>query len=254
MEILELPLLSDNYAWILKDDNSKDCAIVDPSEVGPVLKTLREKGLKLISILVTHHHWDHTGGIQGLRQELGEIPVFCSGYDGVQGRVPGATHLLEHGEHFVLLGHEVQCLEVPGHTLGAIAYYVPGARAVFTGDTLFTAGCGRLFEGTPEQMLASLRRLAELPRDTLVYCGHEYTEKNLRFALSLESDNEAIRLRLEEVSKARRAQRSTVPARLDVELQTNPFLRTHEEALVAFTGKTTPVEVFGEIREQRNEF
>ena len=167
MQIEPIALLSDNYAWLLTQEGSDACAIVDPSEAGPVRALIEARGLTLKWILATHHHWDHVNGIEDLVLG-GDVTVYCSSYDFDKGRVPCATVALSEGDSFELFGETVSCMEVPGHTLGAIAYYVPTSLAVFTGDTLFTAGCGRLFEGTPAQMHASLTKLAQLPVETLV--------------------------------------------------------------------------------------
>ena len=254
MQIETVPLLSDNYAWLLRHPQNSDCAIVDPSEAPPVLDLLQQKGLNLKAILATHHHWDHTGGIEGLVKACGSVEVFCSAHDKAEARVPQATVGLDDGATFELLGTEVRCMSVPGHTLGAIAFYVPSAKAVFTGDTLFTAGCGRLFEGTPEQMHTSLSKLGELPEDTMVYCGHEYTQKNLEFASTITPDDGAVAGRLAEVRALRAIDKPTVPAPLAVEKQTNPFMRATDNTVAEVLGIQGPVEVFTELRQRRNDF
>jgi hydroxyacylglutathione hydrolase len=232
MNITPLPLLQDNYAWLLWSSDSRDCAVVDPSECRSVMQAIDARGLRLRSILVTHHHGDHVGGVAELvaivsQAKSSVVEVYCSAYDAHAERVPCVTHPLEDGQHVSILGHDLECLSVPGHTLGAVAFYMKSLGAVFTGDTLFLAGCGRLFEGTPEQMFASLQRLASLPATTSVYCGHEYTEKNLRFAArdDVDGKNKSVRARLLAVEALRTNQLPTVPARLVDELATNPFIR-----------------------------
>jgi len=252
MNIKPIPLLSDNYAWLLWREGSSECAVVDPSEPDGVRQVVEAQGLTLRTILATHHHWDHTGGIDGLFES--GMDVVASTYDREQGRVPHVTRSFGDGDTFELLGEPVRCMMVPGHTLGAVAFYLPESEAVFTGDTLFTAGCGRLFEGTPAQMHASLSRLAQLPTSTQVYCGHEYTEKNMRFALSLQPTHGGLKQRCEQVAAARSKGEPTVPAPLSVELATNPFLRARAPELAAVVGGGDPVEVFAELRRRRDGF
>lgn len=250
MEIIPLPLLSDNYAWLLTREGTRECAVVDPSEAAPVAAAIAERKLELKWILATHHHPDHIGGIKELAGP--GVEVVASEYD--KDRIPCLTRLVGENARFGVLGCEVQCFLVPGHTLGAVAYYMPEANAVFTGDTLFTAGCGRLFEGDAGQMHVSLHKLGSLPERTLVYCGHEYTEKNLRFALSLEPRSVAIAQRLEEAMAQRLRQAPTVPAPLAVELQTNPFLRADSATMAKLTGESGGVAVFAELRRRRDSF
>lgn len=245
-----IPLLADNYAWLLV--RGSDAAVVDPSEAGPVLELLRGRGLTLRTVLATHHHGDHVGGIEELAEAFPGLEVICSEPD--RERVPKATRAVRNGDRIEVLGHPVRCLLVPGHTRGALAYHLPTADAVFTGDTLFTGGCGRLFEGTPAQMLQSLERLASLPGSPGVYCGHEYTEKNLAFALSLTPEDRAVAGRLAQVRSERAAGRPTVPAPLALERRTNPFLRCHDPALQAVTGRTDPAEVFADLRRRKDAF
>ncbi len=191
LEIIPLPALKDNYIWLLKNKASRHIAIVDPSEAEPVLKLIKSENLTPIAILITHHHWDHVGGIAGITKEH-NIPIYTPKTESVD----GSTHPVGEGDVVSLpeLDLNLNILDVPGHTSGAIAYYTD--KIVFSGDTLFTAGCGRLFEGTPPQMHASLSKFKSLADETLLYCGHEYTLSNLQFASTVEPDNKAIQVRL----------------------------------------------------------
>ena len=249
-----IPLLNDNYAWLITCADSLSCAVVDPSEGQSVEDVLRRKGLQLKTILITHHHWDHIGGVEHLIKACMLYSVIASDYDAAHGRVFGITHPVGNGAVLTALGTEFRVLSVPGHTLGAVAYYFPVQKLVFTGDTLFTAGCGRLFEGTPSQMYESLRLLCDLPPETLLYCGHEYTEKNLRFATTIEPDSIAISARLEEVVQLREKNLPTVPVPLYVELETNPFLRVDQAPVLRRMGLSDPVECFAKIRKSRDSF
>ena len=190
LEIIPITALKDNYIWVLKNKKNRHAVIVDPSEHEPVLKFIKTEGLIPIAILITHHHWDHVGGIAGLISEY-NLPVYAPKKE----MVKGSTNLVAEGDIVNLpeLNLDISVLDVPGHTAGAIAYY--SERMLFSGDTLFTAGCGRLFEGSPEQMYRSLSKLKKLPDDTLVYCGHEYTVSNLQFAASVEKNNKIVQRR-----------------------------------------------------------
>ncbi len=221
-----VPAFNDNYIWILSDDDGH-CLVVDPGDATPVFDHLRETGLEPRGILVTHHHPDHVGGVSRLHEHFG-MPVY-----GPAGEtVPCITDPLEDGDavETEAPAARFQVLHIPGHTLGHIAFFTDsGERPVlFCGDTLFAAGCGKLFEGTPEQMLASLDKLAKLPDDTLVCCGHEYTVNNLKFASTVTPDNEEVRARLLRARATRSADRPTLPATLAAERTTNPFLRADE--------------------------
>ncbi len=218
-----IPCLSDNYAYLVECSDTGTMAVVDPSESEPVLARLA--GKKPDAIWATHHHPDHVGGNEAVSAAFGGLPIL--GHASDKGRIPGQTRFLEEGDSFTLGSLAVSVLHIPGHTTGAVAYVVKGPRntAVFTGDTLFLAGCGRLFEGTPAMMHASLAKLAALPPETRVFCGHEYTASNLRFAAHLEPSNEEIRRRAEAVRVAREAGQPTVPGTMAEELRTNPFLR-----------------------------
>ncbi|ACY17844.1 hydroxyacylglutathione hydrolase [Haliangium ochraceum] len=225
MRIVPVPCLKDNYAYLVICEATNAATVVDPSEAAPVLAALEREGVALQAIWNTHHHWDHVGGNKELLQRFQEIDVV--GHASDKDRIPGQNRFVEDGEE-VSLGEELraQILFNPGHTRGAISYQLAAHDAVFTGDTLFLAGCGRLFEGTAEQMHSSLSRLAALPPTTRVFCGHEYTVANLRFAAAVEPDNQAVSERAAEVAKLREAGQPSVPASIALERVTNPFLRT----------------------------
>ena len=249
IEIEIVPCLSDNYAYLVKTGDV--CAVVDPSEPEPVRAALARRGWKLTHILNTHHHLDHTGGNLALKAETGAV-VVGPGKDA--GRIPGIDSGVEEGSDWELGGHKVQVLEVPAHTRGAITFVIDGNA--FTGDTLFTLGCGRLFEGDAAMMWQSLSKLMKLPDDTKIWCGHEYTQSNGRFALSIEPGNQALKARMDEVNALRAAGKPTVPATLGLEKQTNPFLRPDSAEIRKSLGMETEdtVAVFGEIRERKNNF
>jgi hydroxyacylglutathione hydrolase len=249
-EILPIPAFKDNYIWLLVSDGR--AAVVDPGDAAPVIAGLEALHLQLETILITHHHDDHQGGVEELVARW-QPRVFGPAEESIT----GCTDPLSGGETIDVLGQDVDVLTVGGHTRGHLAYYVPGA--VFCGDTLFGAGCGRLFEGTPAQMHASLARLAALPDDTLVYCAHEYTEANLRFAVAVEPENAALRARIERVAALRAAGRSSVPSTLGEEKATNPFLRCTETAVIEAAQAhaavdTSQVAIFAAIRSWRNGF
>jgi hydroxyacylglutathione hydrolase len=222
MEIEVVPCLTDNYAYLLVDPGGHT-VIVDPSESEPVLTALRRRGLNPVGIWATHHHHDHVGGIEGLLAEYPRLEVVGSAYDAERKRIPKLTHAVHEGDPLWFESRRVRLLFVPGHTLGAVAYVCEGA--VFSGDTLFSAGCGRMFEGTPEVMQTSLADLRALPEDTRLYCGHEYTEKNLLFAAHIEPNNSAIQDQLAQVRSKRAQGQPSVPTTLAEECAVNPFLR-----------------------------
>jgi hydroxyacylglutathione hydrolase len=251
MRVIPVPCLSDNYAYLVTAEGSDDAFVVDPSEAPPVIAALTKHGLRLVAILNTHHHHDHVGGNEDLLAKYGELPVYAYASD--KGRVPAQTVSVEEGNPFTAAGLEVRALHVPGHTLGAVAYVVEDA--VFTGDTLFVAGCGRLFEGTPAQMYDSLSgKLAHLPKATRVYCGHEYTVSNLRFAVHAEPDNRAAAEKLTAAQATRERGEPTVPSTIGEELATNPFMRCDEPALAARFPGGSAAEVLGAVRKAKDGF
>lgn len=247
MEIV--PCLLDNYAYLVMAPTG-EAAVVDPSEAEPVLAAARGAGVRLVAIWNTHHHWDHTGGNEDLLRTIPGLEVY--GHQSDRGRIPGQTRFVEEGDEVPLGPLAARVIHNPGHTLGAVTYVVQGCA--FTGDTLFGAGCGRIFEGDPPMMHASLRKLAELPPQTLIYPGHEYTSKNLAFAVRVEPDNEAMRRRKVEADRLRAQGLPTVPSTVAQERETNPFLRSHLPALAAAAGGASAVETFAALRRMKDHF
>ncbi|MCP4699443.1 MAG: hydroxyacylglutathione hydrolase [Gammaproteobacteria bacterium] len=239
----------DNYIWLIRSADGKYAAIVDPGDAEPVIEALRTLKCKPIAILITHHHYDHTGGIGGLLACY-PMPV----YGPAREDIPHFTHGLSEGDEVFLpeLDARFAVLEVFGHTAGHIAYY--GQESLFCGDALFTGGCGRLFEGTAEQMHASLTKISVLPESTQIYCAHEYTQANLKFAKTVEPENADLEARISDVRAARQQGRPTVPASLELEKRTNPFLRSHDPVVAAaaerFAGRalSSDPEVFATVR------
>ncbi|MGB0679405.1 MAG: hydroxyacylglutathione hydrolase [Polyangiales bacterium] len=243
LHIEPIPCLRDNYAYLVIDTDSGTAAVVDPSEAEPVLRALQRQQLRLTAMWLTHHHWDHIGGIVALQTQCGPLPVYASCYDAEHGRVPAQSEALQDGQRFAFGTRQVQALCVPGHTLGALAYHV--GDDLFTGDTLFLGGCGRLFEGSAAQMHASLLRLAALPAQTKVWCGHEYTRSNLAFARHVDPDNAALAARYAALPAQQAGRIQTVPGSIHEELATNPFLRC---ATLAAPHGLAPDDAFAALR------
>ncbi|MEM1350879.1 MAG: hydroxyacylglutathione hydrolase [Pseudomonadota bacterium] len=253
IEIITIPCLADNYAFLVHDDTTGETALVDAPEAAPILSALTEKGWTLSEIWITHHHFDH---VQGVAEILAAYPAKVRGAAADQHRLPPLDIALEEGEEFTFAGQPVRVLDVSGHTLGHIAFYMPDSDAVFTADSLMALGCGRLTEGTAEQMWESLSKIAALPPNTTVFSGHEYTGNNARFALTIEPDNEELILRSRSVEQARAQNQPTVPSLLSLELATNPFLRASNASVrenLDMQG-ASDVEVFAEVRSRKDAF
>jgi hydroxyacylglutathione hydrolase len=255
MNLLALPAFADNYIWMVHD--GQRALVVDPGDAQPVFHALQQHGLQLEAILVTHHHADHVGGVDALRDATGAIV-----YGPARERIPAPLHKLGQGDRITALGIAFEVIDVPGHTAGHIAYFASewdGAPLLFCGDTLFSGGCGRLFEGTPAQMLASLSALAALPGTTRVCCTHEYTLGNLKFARAVEPDNAALAQYQAECVAKRAADVPTLPSSMALELEINPFLRTRcatvQRAALAFDASTLDeASVLGALRTWKNQF
>lgn len=255
LQVHPIPAFDDNYIWALQAPGSNLIAVVDPGDALPVEQWLTENSASLAAILVTHHHADHTGGIQTLLNRH-DVPVYGSH----NSKYPGITHPLKQGDQLPLLGQVLQIQEVPGHTLDHISYYNPtGNGQLFCGDTLFLAGCGRLFEGDAAQMLDAMKYFRSLPESTDVYCTHEYSLANLKFAQAVEPDNQAIHTCTERCQQLRDNNQPTLPTSIAQELKINPFMRSDQPAVIAaaaqFNGTSgDEVAVFGAIRQWKNEF
>jgi len=253
--IIPLPALKDNYIWMLEDPYSLETVAVDPGEADPVFAYLQETKRTLNGILITHHHGDHTHGVKELLKKH-SVPV----YGAFNSSFHLTNRLLKDGERFSLFPHGlvITGIAIPGHTLDHMAFYAPSF--VFTGDTLFSAGCGRVFEGTAPQMWNSLKKLRDLPEDTYVYCGHEYTAQNLLFAKQVDPQNQHLLHHSEWVHDQRKLGNPTLPSTIGLEKKINPFLRIEEpevkEAICAHEGKKelTPHALFGALREWKNHF
>ena len=235
LEIRPVRALRDNYVWVLARPGDPRCAVVDPGQSQPVLDALEHDGLQLTAILLTHHHPDHVGGVPGLLEHF-DVPVH--GPD--DSRLPEEWQRHRDGDRVRLdaLDLEFEVLDIPAHTRSHIAFH--GHGLVFSGDTLFSVGCGRLFEGTPQDMQAALDRLAALPGDTRVYCGHEYTAANCRFALQVEPDNAALQRRAEQAERLTAEGRVTLPSTMSEEREVNPFMRSREPSVVAAARERAP--------------
>lgn len=227
LEIIAIPALSDNYVWLMHEATSGETVVVDPAVAEPVLAAAAARGWRIGQVWNTHWHPDHTGGNAGIKAATG---CMVTGPAAEFARIPTLDVQVGEGDRVAIGGIGAEILGVPGHTAGHIAFHLPAAAVIFTGDVLFAMGCGRLFEGTPEQMHANMQRLANLPGDTQVYCGHEYTLSNGRFARSVEPDNTDIAARLREVEAMRSRGEATVPTSIALERATNPFMRSRDAA------------------------
>jgi hydroxyacylglutathione hydrolase len=252
LELVTVPCLTDNYAYLIHNAATGVTALIDVPEAGPILAALQQRGWPLHHILITHHHDDH---IQGTAAVVAATDAMVIGARADAHRLPPLDILVEEGDRLVC-GEAFHVLDVPGHTIGHIAYHFPASRLLFTADSLMAGGCGRLFEGTPAQMHESLAKLAALPPDTLICSGHEYTASNLRFAATLEPGNPQLTSRITEVAAKRARGEATVPVPLQLELDTNPYLRAHLPALKAAVGlpDADDAMVFAEIRARKDKF
>lgn len=248
LKITPIFAFRDNYIWLIRSAEGREAWVVDPGEARPVLKTLAEENLQLTAILITHHHSDHTAGIRSLLTQYPTAHVFGPAKE----PIPNLTHHVQQGDEITGFGASFQVLDVPGHTAGHIAYF--GENSLFCGDTLFSVGCGRLFEGTPQQMHASLSKIAALPPETQIYCAHEYTLDNIAFAKWVEPGNADLRRREAEAHNLQDQEKPTVPSHLAVERLTNPFLRFDEPTVIraaeTFAGRSLQggAEVFATVR------
>jgi len=255
IKIEPISAFTDNYIWCLHDGDT--AWVVDPGDAAPVIGFLEAHKLRLEGILITHHHPDHTGGILELQRRY----ALATTYGPFNSAIAGIDHPLREGDSAAALGMDFTVLEVPGHTLDHIAYFTLNSVSplLFCGDTLFSAGCGRLFEGSAPQLYHSLQKFMQLPETTKIYCTHEYTQSNLRFALAVEPDNLALRRRSEQVSQLRATQQPTLPSTLALELATNPFLRVQQSAIQAAVSQqgascATDADVFAALRRWKDQF
>lgn len=253
LDLVTLPVRQDNYVYLIHDEASGATALVDVGETGPVLKALKDRGWTLTEIWLTHHHGDHIEGTEDLVAQTG---AKVTGAAADTNRLPNLDRQVADGDRFDFAGHPVTVMDVSGHTVGHIAYHLPALRAAFTADSLMALGCGRLFEGKPDQMWDSLSKLAALPAETIVCSGHEYTQSNARFALTVDPENRALQDRAAAVAKARAEGRPTVPTVLAEELATNPFLRAGDPGIRRQLGMeaASDAEVFAEIRARKDRF
>ena len=251
LEVFQFPVLSDNFGLLLHDPATAQTATIDAAEAAAVKAALAARGWSLSHILVTHHHSDHTDGVLGLKQDY---PAAVFGPAADTRPIPGLDRGLAGGDRFTFAGHPVEVLFAPGHTKGHIVYHLPSDSLAFVGDVLFSLGCGRVIEGTMEQMWRSLDVLRRLPQDTRIYCGHEYTEANARFALTVEPGNEALRRRAEEVKELRAKSLPTLPTTIAAELAANPFLRPESAEIRRKLAmpEASNAEIFAELRERKN--
>ncbi|XP_076285976.1 hydroxyacylglutathione hydrolase, mitochondrial-like isoform X3 [Lasioglossum baleicum] len=253
MKVQVLPALEDNYMYLIIDEATQEAAIVDPVDPDAVISAVQQNNVNLTKVLTTHHHWDHAGGNEKLCKQIGNLQVY-----GGDDRIGALTNKVKHDDTFNIGELKVQCLATPCHTTGHICYYILGDQdtpVVFTGDTLFAGGCGRFFEGTAEQMYKALVQvLGSLPNETKVYCGHEYTESNLKFGKHVEPQNEAIIQKIESVRVQRGKFQPTVPSTISEEKQTNPFMRVHEKSVMDHAEKNDPIETMAFLRLEKDNF
>ena len=253
MQVTPIPCLQDNYAYILIDNDSKTTGVVDPSEAFPVITFLKKKNLELNYIFNTHHHFDHIGGNLELKKLYNSKIV---GFSGDKHRIPGIDITLDDNEKWIFGNSSVKILHIPGHTLGHICFFFEKEKIAFTGDTLFSLGCGRIFEGNHKQMFSSLNKLKKLPKNTKIYCGHEYTYKNAEFCMKYDKNNTTLKNQFEKVQKLRANNLPTLPTTLESELKSNIFLRCNQNDLkIKLSMKNQEdLKVFKKIRDLKDIF
>ena len=239
MKIQIIPCLQDNYSYLIIDKKNNTACVIDPSEADPIIEYLENNNIKLKFILNTHHHYDHVGGNEKLKEKYGARIV---GYKGDKDRIPKIDTLVDDQETWIYENFEAKVIHVPGHTLGHVCFYFYKEQSVFTGDTLFSLGCGRIFEGTHSQMFNSLMKLKELPQNTKVYCGHEYTKQNSNFCIAHDKNNENLKAKIDDIKIKLKAGMSTIPSTIKDELECNIFLRSHN------------VETFSKLRDLKDNF
>eukprot|EP00041_Stephanoeca_diplocostata_P028863 m.835298 g.835298 ORF g.835298 m.835298 type:complete len:325 (-) comp23454_c0_seq6:319-1293(-) len=254
VEVHTVPTREDNYVYILRRVEDNTCAVIDPSDAQPIFSKIREFGedARIVNILNTHHHHDHVDGNAEIKAGFRECVVVAPALEA--DKIPCVDDVVHDNNEIEVLSNRVKVISTPGHTNGHVAFYIPAMNVLFCGDTLFSLGCGRLFEGSPEDMLTSLQRISSLPRSTLVHCGHEYTLSNAAFAQTIEKNNAALDARVAEVRDLRRAGKPTVPTTLGLEMDTNPFLRAHlpEVKLGVGMGNASTLDVFTELRARKD--
>ena len=253
MQVTAIPCLTDNYAYVISDNNSKIVGVVDPSEASPVVSFLKKQNLKLNYILNTHHHFDHIGGNLELKKIYNAKVV---GFIGDKHRIPEIDITLSNNEKWIFGNETVKILHIPGHTLGHICFFFEKEKIAFTGDTLFSLGCGRIFEGDHNQMLTSLNKIKKLPKDTMIYCGHEYTYKNAKFCIKYDSGNIDLKNKFEKIKKLRSSNLPTIPSKLEDELKTNIFLRCDQKDLKIKLNMENQedLKVFRKVRDLKDNF
>ena len=239
MKIQIIPCLQDNYSYLIIDEVNNTACVIDPSEADPIIEYLENNKIKLKFILNTHHHYDHVGGNQKLKEKYGASIV---GYKGDQERIPGIDILINDQETWKYENFEAKAIYVPGHTLGHICFYFYKEESIFTGDTLFSLGCGKIFEGTYEQMFNSLMKLKELPQSTKIFCGHEYTKQNSKFCIAYDKDNEKLKAKIKDIELKLKDGKPTIPSTIKDELECNIFLRSNN------------VESFSKLRDLKDNF
>ena len=253
MKISIIPCLKDNYAFILNDEKSKTVSVVDPSESSPIINYLDKKNLSLNYILNTHHHFDHVGGNIELKKKYNAKII---GFNKDRERIPGIDILLKEDEFWKLGSYKLKLIYIPGHTLGHVCFYFEIEKVAFTGDTLFSLGCGRIFEGTYEQMYKSLNKIKNLPKDTKIYCGHEYTKKNYEFCKKIEPKNLYLNKKIDEINFKISKKLPTIPTTLKEELNCNVFLRCNLEQIKSSLNmkNDSPIAVFSKLRDLKDNF